>query len=144
MFTDDAGNGGGYGKPPEHSRFKKGQSGNPRGRPKGSKNLSTLVFEELRKKVTLPIEGKVRRVSKGELAAKMWVSQVIKGDHKAREQILKLEEHSSTIYGKQDSVPEEIFVSMVFDNEEMCGRCGYTCGPGMMSHHQCPHGPVNI
>ena len=31
----------GYGKPPRHSRFKKGQSGNPKGRPRGSRNFST-------------------------------------------------------------------------------------------------------
>ena len=37
----------GYGNPPKESRFKKGQSGNQRGRPKGSKNLKTDLAEEL-------------------------------------------------------------------------------------------------
>jgi len=37
----------GYGNPPKESRFKKGQSGNRRGRPKGSKNLKTDLTEEL-------------------------------------------------------------------------------------------------
>ena len=32
----------GWGKPPRHTRFKKGQSGNPKGRPPGSKNMNTL------------------------------------------------------------------------------------------------------
>ena len=35
----------GYKRPPLHTRFQKGQSGNPRGRPKGSKNFSTLLSE---------------------------------------------------------------------------------------------------
>ena len=33
----------GYGKPPKDSQFKKGESGNKRGRPKGVKNLKTEV-----------------------------------------------------------------------------------------------------
>ena len=37
----------GYGKPPRHTRFTKGQSGNPRGRPPGAKNLKTLLSEAL-------------------------------------------------------------------------------------------------
>ena len=37
----------GYRRPPRHSRFKPGQSGNPRGRPNRSKNINTLMQEEL-------------------------------------------------------------------------------------------------
>jgi hypothetical protein len=37
----------GYGKPPRDTRFPKGQSGNPRGRPSGAKNLKTLLSEAL-------------------------------------------------------------------------------------------------
>ena len=41
----------GYGKPPRHSRFVKGQSGNPRGRPAGAKNFTTLLEEALNEPV---------------------------------------------------------------------------------------------
>jgi hypothetical protein len=37
----------GHAKPPKHTRFQPGQSGNPRGRPKGTKNLKTDLIEEL-------------------------------------------------------------------------------------------------
>ena len=37
----------GYKKPPKHGRFRKGRSGNAKGRPKGGKNLKTELMEEL-------------------------------------------------------------------------------------------------
>lgn len=43
----------GYGKPPEDTRFRKGQSGNPRGRPKGAKNKLPALNEERMKTIIL-------------------------------------------------------------------------------------------
>jgi hypothetical protein len=43
----------GYKKPPKHSQFKKGQSGNKKGRPKGSKNANTLIHEIANKEITV-------------------------------------------------------------------------------------------
>jgi hypothetical protein len=54
----------GYGKPPPNSRFTKGQSGNPRGRPPGAKNLRTLLNEALNERVSVTENGKRRKISK--------------------------------------------------------------------------------
>jgi hypothetical protein len=48
----------GYGKPPKATRFKKGTSGNSKGRPKGSKNVGGLVGEQFLKPVTVTTNGK--------------------------------------------------------------------------------------
>ncbi len=54
----------GYGKPPRHTRFVKGQSGNPKGRPRGAKNFTILLDEALNEPVTVSDNGGRRRVSK--------------------------------------------------------------------------------
>ena len=54
----------GYRNPPHHTQFKKGQSGNPRGRPCGSKNLKTLVNEVLNELVTITENGRRRKITK--------------------------------------------------------------------------------
>ncbi len=52
------------GMPPKHTQFRKGTSGNPRGRPKGSKNLSTYLMEAARDQVTATVGGRTRTISK--------------------------------------------------------------------------------
>ena len=63
----------GRGKPPPHSRFKKGQSGNPRGpRPK---NLPALLVAALDEKVVVTIDGERREITKREAVATQLVNK---------------------------------------------------------------------
>lgn len=67
--------GGGYGRPPMETRFAKGRSGNPRGRPKGSKSFSTILTSALNEKITINQNGRSQRVSKFEVIARQLVNK---------------------------------------------------------------------
>jgi hypothetical protein len=58
----------GYAKPPKAGQFAKGESGNPKGRPKGSKNFANVVLREARQRVRVNGPGRVRSVTKLEAA----------------------------------------------------------------------------
>jgi hypothetical protein len=73
----------GYRRPPLHSRFRKGQSGNPRGRPPGSKNLSTLLNEALNEPVVITENGGRKKISKLEASLKQLVNEAAKGNWRA-------------------------------------------------------------
>ncbi len=79
----------GYKKPPQNGRFRKGQSGNPRGRAKGRKNYRTEFLEELAEKVAVTENGRQRKLSKQTLFIKRMVADAIKGDARARDQLLQ-------------------------------------------------------
>ena len=80
----------GYGKPPRHTRFKKGQSGNPRGRPSGSKNLSTLVIEALNELVVVAENGGRRKITKRQAIITQLVNQSAKADWRATKLLLDI------------------------------------------------------
>jgi hypothetical protein len=80
----------GYGKPPRHTRFKKGQSGNPRGRPSGSKNLSTLVIEALNELVVVAENGGRRKITKRQAIITQLVNQSAKADWRATKLVLEI------------------------------------------------------
>jgi hypothetical protein len=74
----------GYGRPPKANQFKAGRSGNPRGRPKGSRNLTSVLreqFYETHAKVTL--DGKQMSLPKVEIACRQQVDKAAKGDTKS-------------------------------------------------------------
>jgi len=80
----------GYKNPPVNTRFKAGQSGNPKGRPKGGKNFSTLIQEELNNKVNIQESGKARRITKREALIKRLSQKGLDGDLKAAQLIIQM------------------------------------------------------
>ena len=81
--TPDDENVVGYGRPPRHTRFQPGRSGNPKGRPKGSKNFNTLFSEELALPVTLTENGKRRRMPKTRALVKQTINKALSNDPKS-------------------------------------------------------------
>lgn len=80
----------GYKRPPVASRFKKGQSGNPRGRPKGQLNLKTDLIDELSELIRINEGGKPRSITKQRALLKSLTARGIKGDSRASTIILKM------------------------------------------------------
>lgn len=72
----------GYGRPPKHSRFKPGQSGNIRGRPRKSKNLDDLIERELDKTIKIKEDGATKSITKREALVTQMVNGAIKGGAK--------------------------------------------------------------
>lgn len=67
----------GYGKPPAHARFKPGQSGNPKGRPKGTKNLKTIARREFEQKIEVREGQRVREITKKEAMVKGTINRAL-------------------------------------------------------------------
>ena len=90
MAEPEADDAVGFGRPPKANRFKRGQSGNPRGRPKGARNLSTDLRDELSEKIRIRESGKELRVSKQRATVKSLVAAAVKGDVRATTALLAL------------------------------------------------------
>jgi hypothetical protein len=80
----------GYGKPPTHSRFQPGRSGNPKGRPRGTKNLKTDLIEELGEKILVREGEQARQVSKQRAVVKTLMARALKGDTRAASLLLSM------------------------------------------------------
>ena len=73
----------GYGKPPKHTQFKPGKSGNPKGRPKQTRNFKTDLQEELQALVTVSEGGKTKTVSRQQAVIMRTMEKALQGDPKA-------------------------------------------------------------
>ena len=80
----------GYGKPPVATRFKKGRSGNPRGRPRRSRNIEALTEHYLDNMVTIEDGGERRQVSKRELGLIVLIKKALAGNARATRMIYKI------------------------------------------------------
>jgi hypothetical protein len=77
-------------RPPRKGQFQPGKSGNPRGRPKGAKNVRTLVEEQLAVKVTVVENGRSREISKREVMVLQLVNKATTGDLKSIATVLDM------------------------------------------------------
>jgi Family of unknown function (DUF5681) len=81
----------GYKKPPRHTRFQQGRSGNPNGRPKQARNLLTDLHEELQQRITVREGGTERRISRQRAVVMRLLDKAIKGELGAIAKLLDLE-----------------------------------------------------
>ena len=101
----------GYGKPPKTTQFKKGVSGNPKGRPRGSLNIATAFTKALREKVVINEHGQRKTVTKLEAALKQLVNKAASGDLRALAQLVALAqdaEAKQNVPGMQEAVISEL------------------------------------
>jgi hypothetical protein len=81
----------GYGRPPVHTRFQAGRSGNPRGRPRTRKNLASMAKEVLQQPVAVMVNGRRRTVPALQAALQKLLSRALKdGDPRALAAIIAL------------------------------------------------------
>ena len=88
----------GKGRPPLSTRWKPGQSGNPKGRPKGAKNMMAHLHEALSRRIDIREGGKIRKVSVREAIAISITNLALKkGDPKSILFLLGIERDISAI-----------------------------------------------
>lgn len=73
----------GYGRPPKKTQFKPGQSGNPRGRPKGAKNEAIILREIMKRNVGVQEGGRTRKISVLAAILLRFAENALKGDAKS-------------------------------------------------------------
>jgi hypothetical protein len=73
----------GWGKPPQHTRFKKGRSANPKGRPTGTRNLKTDLINELGGHIRVREGDREILISKQEAFLKSLIARALNGDARA-------------------------------------------------------------
>lgn len=104
----------GYGKPPKHTQFQKGQSGNPRGRQKGSTSLRATLEKLLRQRVPVKQDGQMRFMSQLEVLLSQLCREAMLGKPRAMEQVLRLikdlEAHQQVEAAAAEAPPRGVLV----------------------------------
>src|SRR5215208_7051282 len=84
----------GYGKPPVHTRFKKGVSGNPRGKKKGQKSLKAILQEVFGEKISIRTAQGVRKVTKWRALVGKRMNEALTGNSKAVSEMVLLAKYA--------------------------------------------------
>lgn len=105
----------GYSSPPKASRFKPGQSGNPRGKARGTRNLTSIVATALNARVNVKEYGRRRSITKLEAALAQLANRAASGDHKATQLLIALaranDEPRSNAVGNNFDAADQLVMS---------------------------------
>jgi hypothetical protein len=111
----------GFGRPPKQHQFRPGQSGNPKGRPKGAKSTDTLLRNILDRKIELRVGGIMRRISIREAILTRFTEDALKGNPKSATFLLNrydtLDSREAPAPGTDDQEIIEAFTSRLLQNE---------------------------
>jgi len=80
----------GYAKPPKKSQFRKGVSGNPRGRPRKAPNFDAQLIQEAMSLITVNDNGHQKRITKSKGIAKQLTNKALTGNTSAMQNFLKV------------------------------------------------------
>lgn len=94
----------GYRRPPVHSRWRPGQSGNPRGRKKGSRSAASIIRSVLSRKVKVTEGGLIRNVDVLEAVIIRVAQDALRGEPKAAALLIKL---AQTFSSPEDAIDQE-------------------------------------
>ncbi len=81
----------GYARPPQYTRFRKGQSGNPKGRPKGVQSFARLARQAFNEKIAIKENGERRIITKLQAALKQLANKAASGDAAAIREMLRVQ-----------------------------------------------------
>ena len=116
----------GFGKPPRRTRFKKGRSGNPKGRPRGSRTSLTFLEQALSELVVVTENGQRKQITKGEAMLKQLVNKATSGAPRAMRMLLgeirSLEDHLESSRADLESAPGESGIQEQAGEEEDLNR----------------------
>src|SRR4051812_27672645 len=101
----------GFCRPPLHTRFKPGQSGNPSGRVKGSKNLKSLFHQILNEHIPLIDGTQSKSVTKAEALMRRLIVGALKGDGRSLTTLMRIAEQTGEF--AEDSKTEPLIIRFV-------------------------------
>jgi hypothetical protein len=104
----------GYGKPPKHTRYQAGRSGNPRGRPKGSAGFEILLAKHLGKTVNVTVDGQSRRTPVREAVVLSLIKSLLNG---TPDQKIKLLRFIAPLLEQEEEPADEFDYDKLSDEE---------------------------
>jgi hypothetical protein len=102
LGTSDTSSDVGYGKPPKATRFRKGRSGNPKGRQRGDENLLSVFKRMVTKRIKIKEDDRWRTITMADAIILQNVGAALQRDQIAMGNIIRLAEESGELIDRTD------------------------------------------